>query len=164
MGKAAKIVIVENTLSDRFTLYMKNTNPGGPVDVKAKSAMGLQLINNVVNGSPGSSVTPPVLTGRLRASGSAFVGGRFVGDTSKLGVSGGQATPNRSYSEKNTVVTIGFNTEYAARWHERPFRPGPVSTQSGNVGTKYVEKHLKADGKEIFQLYADIVRRETSKL
>jgi len=59
------------------------------------------------------------------------------------------------------VITVGFNTPYAARMHEVEFQPGPISKQAGNVGTKYIEKHLKADGNELIELGAAIIKKES---
>lgn len=166
-------VIVKNTLTDRTKKFFTVTNPGGEIDIKAKTIMGLQLLNNIINGSPRNSLVPPIMTGRLRASGSVFVGSEFSGDTSNQPVQEGVATPNKSYSDKKEIVTVGFNTEYAARWHEQDFTPGgkipSKIAQSNpaalaNVGKKYIEKHLQSDGPELTKLYATIVRRETSKI
>ena len=121
---------------------------------QGKSAAGLQLINNVVNGSPNESVVPPILTGRLRGSGSVFVGAVLVGTSESMTRSSG-ATPAKSNNENNEqVVTIGFNTPYAAKWHEQEFTPGKFSVQSGDVGTKYLWKHAMHDAKEIKELFA----------
>jgi hypothetical protein len=159
MGKKTKFVIIKNTLTKGMKKYFKLTDPGGKADMEAKKAMGLQLLNNVINGSPRSGVVPPVLTGRLRASGSVFVGNTFVGDSSNETVTEGKPTPNKQHSDNINIVTIGFNTPYAARWHEQSFVPGPFSLQSGDVGNKYLEQHLKADRKELLKLYADIFKK-----
>ena len=91
----------------------------------------------------------------------------------KIVVTEGTATPNKSYSAPVEQVTIGFNTEYAARWHEQPFTPGGKNPSrikrtninvTANVGNKYVERHLQSDGSELMYLYADIVRKEMSKI
>jgi hypothetical protein len=108
-------------------------------DEKSRGKVGLQAINWVVSGSPNSSKTPPVLTGLLRGSGSAFVGSKFVGATPKFN---GEGNPNKSFSEQKGIITVGFNTPYAHRWHENKFIPGPVSQRGpGDVGDKYLEDH-----------------------
>jgi hypothetical protein len=144
------------------------------IDPKAREkgliAFGLQLINNSVNGSPNESVRAPIRDGRLRGSGTVFVGSKKVGDTTFLGKGG---TPALSYTESNlNVVTVGFNTEYAANMHEnlapegKQFTPGgkykPKRTAANvaDVGGKFLERHLKADRKELVQLYTDIYRKE----
>ena len=165
-------VFVKNTLNSRVKKYISITSPGGSVDIAAKKAVALQLLNNVINGSLGASVVPPIMTGRLRASGSVFVGGNFIKDSGDEPVDGESGTPNKSHSDKVENITIGFNTEYAAKWHEKKFTPGGKKPSKiaksnpaalANVGNKYLEKHLQADGKELMELYADTVRSESSK-
>lgn len=135
------------------------------VDFKAKQKVGLQLINWVVNGSSSESVVPPIKDGILRGSGSVFVGSKMVGDTKGMF---GNGNPNNSYSGKPDEITIGINTSYAAKLHEKQFSdtpqkgawsPGPISRQSGDVGNKFVERHLKADGKNLTQLYGKFIKQ-----
>jgi hypothetical protein len=165
-----EFVIVKNTLNKQTEKYFKITKPGGLADMAAKKAMGLQLLNNITNGSEKLSLVPPIMTGRLRASGSVFVGNKFVGDSSDKPVIEGPATPNKSHSDNIDTVTVGFNTPYAARWHEEDFTPGgktPSKTArnnpniTGDVGNKYIERHLQADRKELMQLYAAIFKKES---
>lgn len=150
----AGFVIVKNTLSPGMKKYFTIHNR---VHKKAAGAMGLQLLNNIVNGSPQESVVPPKKTGHLRASGSAFVGSELVGDTRNQG---GDGSPNLSHSDKENIITVGFDTPYAARMHEETWTPGPVSEQSGNVGNKFIEKHLQKDGPELMALYAAIHKKD----
>jgi hypothetical protein len=159
--------ITFNSIPAGLKHYFSLTKPGGPVDIKAKTAMGLQLINNIVNGSPRESVVPPVKTGLLRGSGSVFVGSKLVHTTQKVK---GQGNPNTVHSAPIDTVTVGLDTSYAAKLHEMPFSeeprkgawsPGFFSRQSGNVGNKFVEKHLQADGSELIKLYAEVVKKET---
>jgi hypothetical protein len=124
------------------------------LNASAMGAVGLQLLNNTVNGSMTVATRPPILEGTLRGSGSVFVGKRLI-KTSKTGTKG---TPNTSYSGKPDEITVGFNTAYAARWHENEFTPGPRSIQDGNVDWKYLEVHLKGDGDELMALYAERMR------
>jgi hypothetical protein len=116
---------------------------------------GLQMINWIVNGSPRESVVPPVLTGALRGSGSVFVGGKFITATPD---ESGEGTPLKSYSAKPNTITWIFNTAYATRLHERKWTPGEVSQQSGNVGNKFIRKHLKADKELLLEFIAKIYR------
>jgi hypothetical protein len=125
-------------------------------DLKSRAKLGLQLINWVVNGSGNSSRVPPVLTGLLRGSGSAFVGSKYIGATPQFN---GEGEPNKSLSEKEGIVTVGFNTPYAHRWHENEFNPGPFSQQSGDVGYKYLEDHLKADKDDLIAFYAKLQKK-----
>lgn len=160
----AATFVVKSNITERLKKFKQISSPGGFADFIAKKALGLQLLNNVVNGSPKEPIIPPILTGALQASGSVFVGNKFILDTSSRAVSGGDApTPNKFFREKNTTVTVGFNRPYAARWHENPFIPGPVSQQAGSVGNKYLEKHLKADGPELYSLYAAKLKGALSK-
>jgi hypothetical protein len=156
--------IVQNDIPDRLKKYFKMTKPGGSADIAGKTAMGIQLINNIMNGSPKESVVPPVKSGELRGSGSVFVGSKLVHSVEKVK---GKGNPNTSHTAKINTVTVGINTSYAAILHEKPFSetkmkgswsPGPVSKKSGDVGNKFVEKHLKADKEELMQLYADIIK------
>lgn len=152
MGNAVEFT-VENTLTaglKKFKRKLALEKTGG-VDFGIKRDIGLQLINWIVNGSAKSDRTPPVKHGILRGSGSVFVGGHFVGDT-RAGYPEG--TPNTSYSGPMDLITIGFNTSYAVYMHEKNWNPGPVSSQSGDTGNKFVEMHLKADGKDLLGLYA----------
>jgi hypothetical protein len=146
--------IFKNGLGKGIKRYFDHTNK--VIQTTAGPKVALQLINNIVNGSPQESVTPPILTGRLRGSGSVFLGGKLVRTTSDLSSKG---TPATSHSEKKNVITAVFNTPYAAKWHENSFNPGPVSLQSGNVGNKYIEKHLKADGPELMKFLALLIKK-----
>jgi hypothetical protein len=127
-------------------------------DKKARIKTGLQLMNNAINGSPAESVVIPILEGTLRGSGSVFLGSTVVGFSPKVR---GKGDPADQHREKEGVVTVGFNTAYARRLHEYPFKPGPVSQQSGDVGHKYLTKHLIADKKELMMLYSDFIRKNT---
>ena len=149
---SSEFLIVSNTLAPGLKKYFKVHDE---THEKAAGAMGLQLLNNIVNGSPSEPVVPPKKTGHLRASGSTFVGNKLIGDTSNLG--GG--SPNKSHSDDKNTVTVGFDTPYAAWLHENTWTPGPVSEQSGDVGNKYIERHLKADGPELMELYAAIQKK-----
>lgn len=157
----------KENITKRLALYDKKLNldnsPG--VDQTAKIKLGLQLLNWVVNGSSNESVVPSIMFGILRGSGTVFVGSKKVGDMKNEYREG---TPATSYNGKRGVITIGFNTGYAARLHEIKFKPGgdPPSKQAqrnpgmlGDVGYKYVEKHLKADGKALLKMYAAVIKR-----
>jgi hypothetical protein len=91
------------------------------VKPEAIEKMAIQLANNCVNGSPYESVVPPVWKETLRGSVKKEV-------------------------EGNTIW-IAFDTAYAARMHEEltpagDFQLGKRSVQAGNVGGKFLEKHL----------------------
>lgn len=159
----ANMVIIKNTLTPRTLKFFDITKSKGKVNLEAKKRVAIQLLNNIVNGSPNESTIPPIKTGRLRASGSVFVGNQFVMDSSNE-PSQAQPTPSKQGGESNfDVITVGFNTDYAAKLHERKFKPGYYSQQSGNVGWKFVEKHLKKDKKELMQLFSDLLKEGLSK-
>lgn len=139
-----------NTLTPGLKRYFKVAGIGRKstgVHLKALTKTGLTAINFIVNGSPSEPVVPPILHGILRASGSVFVGSKFVGGNNLAPSPGSRSA--RSHSEKDGIITVGFNTAYATYLHETDWNPGPVSEQSGDVGNKFVEKHLSAD-KEVY--------------
>lgn len=152
MAKKTGIVIVKNTLGKGIAKF-KSGYP--KVREEALIKAGLQLLNWIVNGSPKESTVPPVLTGLLRGSGSLFVGSKFIIATPD---NSGKGEPNTSYSAKENVVTIGYNTAYAARLHETKWNPGERSIRSGNVGNKWIRKHLSADKDLLFAFIAKIYR------
>jgi hypothetical protein len=129
-------------------------------------AFGLQLLNNVVNGSPNEPVVPPILQGFLRGSGSVFFEKQLIAKADKFGYSQTNADvkPNESYNGKQNEITIGFNAPYAAKLHEgimgTDWIPGEGSKLSKDVGDHFLRKHLIADKEELYQLYADIHRKE----
>lgn len=163
---------VTDTLTPGLKAFFEKAGVGvkkqGTANFKALAAVGLQLLNFTLNGSSKEKVVPPIRWGVLRGSGSAFVDGVFLGDTKANYPDG---TPNQEYTSeaKPGDVVVGFNTAYAARWHERPFVPGGMrpSRQAlanpdmlADVGNKFVEKHLRADGEVLCGLYADIFKKE----
>lgn len=150
------VKIKKNTIPKNFKRYKKLY----PVELKkSMGKAGLQMLNWTINGSPNLPLRPPVLTGRLRGSGSVFVGSKFIADTNK----DGKGTPNTSYQAGEFQITIGFNTPYARRMHEIPFKPGPVSQQSGDVGNKFLTRHLEADKALMMQFIAKLMKKEMSK-
>lgn len=156
--------VVISTLPQGIAAYRKKLglNEGDGVDFKAKSQCALQLLDWCNNGSANDSVVPPILTGNLRGSASVFVGSVLIQTTRGEYPEG---HPLMAYgSSKATAITLVYNCAYAAWLHENPmgtaWHPGPVSEQSGDVGDKWVERHLKADGKDLVAMYALIVKEE----
>lgn len=143
---------IEDTLSNgliEFEKLYKN------VHEKASTKVGLQLLNNCNNGSPNESTVPPILTGALRGSASVFVNDKLISVAPNIG---GDPTPAKSISgnkgnDDETFITIVYNTVYASKLHELDFNPGPGSEQAGNVGNKWIEKHIKADFVELMKLW-----------
>ena len=128
-------------------------------DKQAKIVVALSLLNWTVNGSINEPVVPPILTGTLRGSGSVFVGSELIHTTKGEYA---QGTPNLSHNDDINVITVGFNTSYAVKMHETDWEPGTYSEQSGDVGNKFLERHLIADGKDLIKLYAKILKKETN--
>lgn len=153
MGGGAMTIDLTSTIEEGLKKFKKVS---ADQDFKGKTQMGLALMNAVINGSPKERVVPPIDSGLLRGSGSVFVGGKLVGETPKVK---GKGTPAKSYRDKEEVVTVGFNTEYAIYTHEKSFNPGPVSRQSGDVGYKWMEKHLLADKDDLIELYGKLMEK-----
>lgn len=127
--------------------------------VRALKIVGVQLLNNVIMGSRNEPIRPPILTGMLRGSGSVFVGSEFIKDSKDQGNNG---TPVNNYPASNpNQITIIFNTAYATRIHENydSMKPGEASIRAGNVGGKFLEKHLKADAHDLYDFYAKLMRK-----
>jgi hypothetical protein len=150
-------------LKEGFSKYFKAVEDA---TVRAKKEMALLGLNWMVNGSPNNDMTPPILLGILRGSGSAFVGREKIGDTKSYNA---QGTPNESHTDDDNVITWGFNTAYAARVHEglppAPgafLKPGPGTRQAGDAGGKYVEWHIRDDGKDLMKLLAQIIKKDTN--
>lgn len=168
----SKAFVIKDTLTPGLKAYFKKAGVGASgdrstADFKARQAVGLQLLNFTVNGSSGETVVPPIRWGVLRGSGSAFVDNVMIGDTKGTYPDG---TPNKEYRSHKGGLSVGFNTAYAARMHETKWVPGgkvpsKQSTRNpgilANVGNKFLEKHLKADGKVLLGLYSDIFKKET---
>lgn len=157
---------ITNNVTKKLEEYFKKAGVGvtgtATADFIAKKAMGLQMINWIVNGSPRSSVTPPVKDTYLRGAGSVHVGSQYVGGTE------GYDNKDRNYEHSDNIntVTIGFNAIYTAIQHERlyPFGtyfPGPISMTYPGVGGKFVEQHINADAEECVKIYAEVFKKET---
>lgn len=157
-----------NTLTKGMEKYFKKVgiseNKTSAADKLAKTEIGLQLINWIVNGSSSEPVVPPILWGNLRAAGSVFVGSEFVGGNNLYKVKKptkpiDENIQNTSHNAPISTVTIGFNTSYATKMHETKWNPGPASEKSGDTGNKFVEKHLKSDGKALIKMYAETLKK-----
>jgi hypothetical protein len=133
------------------------------VNERACTVVALQLLNNCANGSPKEPVVPPIWIGYLRGSGSVFVNDKFISATPAIAGS----TPLRNFKvqlkEGQTIISIIYNTPYAARLHEKKWEPGAKSIKAGNVGNKWIERHLKADAAELMWLYGTILKKELFK-
>ena len=135
------------------------------IAVASESALektAVQMMDWNVNGSPAVPESPPIRTGFLRGSTSAFVGKKLVG-TSGYPVTGGSAAPATSYNGKNKVITVGFNAAYATKMHEdKSLRPGAFSQQAGssNPGNQWAMRHAKGDAKASAQLIAKLMEKK----
>lgn len=149
-----------STLPEGLRRYQKLVDMEGlhGADFQARTQMALQLLNFCNQGSGKDPTVPPVLTGNLRGSGSVFVGAVLV-QTTRGEYSEG--TPATSSNEPGSTITVVYNTAYAARMHEDAWEPGPRSAQSGNVGNKWVERHLAADGPDLLEGYARVLKNLT---
>lgn len=167
-GNWKPFVISSDTLTPGLKKYFAKAFNAtrSSADFHARQIVGLQLLNFALNGSSGDPTVPPIRWGVLRGSGSVFVDGTLVGDTKSSYPDG---TPNAQYSAEAGDVTIGFNTAYAARLHETNWVPGgKVPSKQvqrnpgilGNVGNKWVERHLKADKDVLVALYASTFKRD----
>lgn len=132
---------------------------------KAAGAVGLQLLNFCANGSPNEPTKPPIDKGYLRGAGSVFVNGKHITSTPPVN---GLGEPLESFStsviDNEYAVDVIYNTEYAAKLHETEWTPGGVKPSKAaknnpgivqNVGNKWVEKHLLADGEDLIMLFGN---------
>ena len=168
---AGPFTIKSDTLTPGLKAFFKQAGVGAKADrstadFRARQKVGLQLLNFCAQGSSKEPVVPPIETGVLRASASVFVDDVLIGDTKALYPDG---TPSASYESKDGGITVGYNTAYAARMHETTWTPGGARpnrqavknpSRLANVGNKWVERHLKADGETLLGMYADLFRRE----
>ena len=149
MSKAIEFTYV-NTIPQGLKDYRIKS---GEVHKTAMKKIGIQLLTNIVTKAP----TPPIMTGLLRSSGSVFYENEFIGTTPQL-VKG--AYVSAFNSGENTLAII-FNTAYAWKMHEDydNMNKGKTSQSAGNVGSKFIEKHLKDDSNEMMEFYAAQMRK-----
>lgn len=128
---------------------------------RALEKIALTMLDFMVNGSPRSSATAPIRWGILRASASVFVENKLIAISPNIPTEG-SPTPNKSYNGKRGTITIGFNTPYATKQHEKKLNPGKFSAQSGNSnpGNQWVTQHLKMDGQDLMKVAAAIYRKK----
>jgi hypothetical protein len=120
-----------------------------PVTGRAAKKTGIWLLNAAVNDAP-------VETGLLRSSGSIFVNGAPFLQAPNISQ---EETPRHPSSEQGpkskneTVVTVGFNTHYAAEMDTRRDIIHPKGGRAGYLtdnfakATVVYEKFLKAESK-----------------
>jgi hypothetical protein len=166
-----KKMVVKNTMLKQIPIVQQKEKE---INNMACKKVGIQLLNFTAQGSFNDPTMPPIMTGYLRGSGSVFVNNELVGTSPKPY---GKGDPLRSFSvgvsnKDQTVISIIYNTEYAARWHENKFVPGGKRPSKAarnnpsiikNVGNKWIERHLKADSKHLMELYGDMIKKEFDK-
>lgn len=86
--------------------------------------------------------------------------------TGDLEGSGTKTDAKADAAGKMISVEIGFNKVYAARRHEEPSKPGPITRGKPAVdgmapGPKYIERPLKFYINQYMQNLADAVKRVT---
>ena len=126
---------------------------------KAVTEVALTVMNDAVEDIP----KPPIDTGHLRGSGSAFVDDHLVGTTLNTTGVGSPANAHTEPKEAHHIIAVvGFNTPYAARWHEveppnwhlkrtTPFR-------DAESGTKYLEKKLSTNAQKYGNILAATIK------
>lgn len=154
--------IVKDTLTPGLTKFFKVDAPKA-IDI-CMLKIGLQLLNNCNNGSPQDPTVPPKDTGALRSSASVFLDDKLIGIAPYVG---GEATPAKSFPVQlksgEHIVTIVYNTAYAAKLHETEWNLGEGSVRAGNVGNFWIKKHLDADGKELIKFFGILLKKELFK-
>jgi hypothetical protein len=122
---------------------------------------GIQFLTWANNGSPKESRKPPIRRGFLRGSSSVFRGSKLVG----LSPTGDNKDAAKNNSEKDEFnLTWVWNSAYATKMHETEYNPGPFSTQDGDAGNKWAEKHLDADREALMKMIVVEFDREVSKI
>jgi len=121
---------------------------------KAMAKGALEFIRWCNTGSSKESAVPPIKWGVLRGSTSVFVGKKLVTVWKQRTKNGGKEVPEplTEYDGKDNVITIVYNTTYAAKVHEA--ENIQYSERSLNAGAekKWLEKHLFADKNDLYQL------------
>jgi hypothetical protein len=127
--------------------------------VKSQMKAAIQMLDWMSSGSKGSTKAPPIRTGILASSGSAFYKNKNIAISEDI--SGGLGTPNKSFNAKN--ITWGFNTSYATRMHEdKTLKPGPFSERNPNrhPGNQWMLEHLKNDKDNYAKTIALFMRKD----
>lgn len=121
----------------------------------------IQFLTWANTGTGVSTKKPQIRWGVLRGSSSAFVGGELV-ETFEQPLKPGapdKPTPNETHTAPPTVMTFGWNTDYAAKMHEWKGGKGSFTQQDGDAGPKWLEDHLKADR----DLLMEVIGKEFKK-
>ena len=121
----------------------------------AQEKAAAQFLADVNTGNTKSGIKPPIDTGYLRGSSSAFVNGKLVGT--------GPA-PNTDISRTSDIkkgMVFVYNADYAARLHENlDWQPGPKSQNDGQTGPRWLRRALIEDGESITKNIASFLKKE----
>ncbi len=128
---------------------------------EAAKAGAVAWLNWANMGSARESRKPPIRWGVLRGSSSAFVGNELVmifpfdieGEAEK------GATPAKSYSAKDLIITWVWNTDYAYRMHEWKGNWGEATERDTDAGNKWAEKHLIKDKNDLIEVIGKKFRK-----
>lgn len=121
----------------------------------ALAQVAIQMMTWMNTGSPNEPLKPPIRFGTLRGSASAFVGKKLIGVAPN---EGGSPTPATALSAGDYIITVVYNTEYAAKMHEWKGGWGKYTRQDGSAGAKWIEKHIAADGPLAMAGIAEILK------
>ena len=121
---------------------------------KALEKAALEFIRWCNNGSTKEAAVPPIRWGVLRGSTSVFVGKKLVNVWRQQITSGGNEVPEplTEYNGKDNVITIVYNTKYAAKMHEADGIKYSERSLNAGAEKKWLEKHLFADKNDLYQL------------
>jgi len=122
----------------------------------------IQFLTWTNNGSKNEARKPPIRWGVLRGSSSAFVGNKFL-MAFPINIKPGateEKSPAKSYSGKDLVITWCWNTDYAAKMHEHKGGWGKFTTQDGDAGNKWIERHLRRDRNDLMYMIAMEFKKE----
>lgn len=115
---------------------------------KVLSRAAVQLLTWMNTGSPREQATPPIRWGVLRGSGSAYVGKKFIAETSP-------ANSLKAFAgATDMTISIVYATDYAAKMHEWKGGWGEATLRANGAGNKWIEKHLRADKDLLFEFIA----------
>lgn len=131
--------------------------------LKAMEIGAIQFLTWANNGSAREGRKPPIRWGVLRGSSSAFVGSKLVSISHAPILAGAteSPTPAQSHAAENTLMTWVWNTDYAAKMHEWKGGWGKFTTQDGDAGNKWIEKHLMKDRNDLMKVIGMEFKRET---
>lgn len=132
---------------------------------KAMEKGAVQFLNWASTGSKNESRKPPIRWGVLRGSASAFVNGKLLKVFPQTLRPGAPEKPTPATSAPAGPIGIPnalwvWNTDYATKMHEWKGRVGSFTQQDGDAGSKWLEKHLRADKDLLMQLIATFFKKE----